>query len=143
MNLDGIRSMKLTQLQPRYVLIIPSSDDAYAEMVKGMNQEEVEIGWSEYQEFKQVNRENPGYFDMVIPADTVEQAHIAVRDLVKDFLGMNKKVKGRVVSRKNHQTIKFRQSSYVKYFFYSFIRWPTINAINNESKRLSCDLYGM
>ena len=87
MNLDGIRSMKLTQLQPRYVLIIPSSDDAYAEMVKEMNQDDAEIGWSEYQEFKQVNRENPGYFDMVIPADTVEQAHIAVRDLVKDFLG--------------------------------------------------------
>ena len=89
MNLDGIRSMKLTQLQPRYVLIIPSSDDAYAEMVKGMNQDEADIGWSEYQEFKQVNRENPGYFDMVIPSDTVEQAHIAVRDLVKDFLGKN------------------------------------------------------
>ena len=117
MNLDGIRSMKLTQLQPRYVLIIPSSDDAYAEMVKGMNQEEVEIGWSEYQEFKQVNRENPGYFDMVIPADTVEQAHIAVRDLVKDFLGMNNKVKGRVVSRKNLQTIKCCKICYLKYFF--------------------------
>ena len=120
MNLDGIRSMKLTQLQPRYVLIIPSSDDAYAEMVKGMNQEEVEIGWSEYQEFKQVNRENPGYFDMVIPADTVEQAHIAVRDLVKDFLGRNKKVKGRVVSRKNLQTIKFCQTSYLKYFLFFY-----------------------
>ena len=92
MNLDGIRSMKLTQLQPRYVLIIPSSDDAYAEMVKEMNQEDAEIGWAEYQEFKQVNRENPGYFDMVIPADTVEQAHIAVRDLVKDFLGKELKI---------------------------------------------------
>merc|ERR1719476_410828 len=102
--------MKLTQLQPRYVLIIPSSDDAYTEMVKEMNQEDAEIGWSEYQEFKQVNRENPGYFDMVIPADTVEQAHIAVRDLVKDFLGGQPSTPS-IMSRKDSRATSMACSS--------------------------------
>jgi hypothetical protein len=34
MNLDGIRSMKLTQLQPRYVLIIPKNENNYKNMIK-------------------------------------------------------------------------------------------------------------
>ena len=37
MNLDGIRSLKLTQLQPRYVLVLPTSEEAYVRMSDNMS----------------------------------------------------------------------------------------------------------
>ena len=87
MNLDGIRSMKLTQLQPRYVLIIPNNDSVYENMVKDMPNDIREMALAEYSEFKEVNKNNPGYFDIVIPVESAEKAVESVRDLVKDFLG--------------------------------------------------------
>ena len=79
--------MKLTQLQPRYVLIIPADEEIYGKMVEPLDVDAREIGWSEYNELKEVNRTQPGYFDIVLPVQSAEHAHAAVRDLVKDFLG--------------------------------------------------------
>ena len=45
-----------------------------------------ELGWAEYHEFCEVNRDQPGYFDMVIPCDSQEHAHHSIRELVLDFL---------------------------------------------------------
>ena len=87
MNLDGIRSLKLTQLQPRYVLILPSSEEAYVRMADNMSVGEREAGWAEYQEFCSVNRDRPGYFDMVIPVESKDHALQSIRELVLDFLG--------------------------------------------------------
>jgi len=89
MNLDGIRSLKLTQLKPRYVLVLPSSEEAYIRMSQEMSVADRESGWSEYHEFCETNRTKPGYFDMVIPVDSAEHAHQSVRDLVLDFLGQS------------------------------------------------------
>ena len=44
MNLDGIRSLKLTQLKPRYVLVLPSSEEAYIRMSQEMSVADRESG---------------------------------------------------------------------------------------------------
>ena len=43
------------QQKPRYILILPSGDHIYEDMISKESDETKEIAWAEYKEFKQVN----------------------------------------------------------------------------------------
>jgi hypothetical protein len=90
MNLDGIRAMKLTNLRPRYILLFPSSDEAYSSILDDhdLSEEERENALATYEEFGNINREKPGYFDMLIPSDNEVESYEILRQLVTDFLGV-------------------------------------------------------
>jgi len=93
LNLDGVRTMQLTHLKPRYVLVLPSSDESYQSILDNcgdLTAEEKAEAWEQFEELGKINREKPGYFDMIIPAESSEHAYQVLRQLVVDFLGHEK-----------------------------------------------------
>ena len=97
MNLDGVRTMRLTHLKPRYVLVLPSSEENYQNILSesdDLTDEERADAWEQFEELGRINREKPGYFDMIIPAESSEHAYQVLRQLVTDFLGYEKLEEG-------------------------------------------------
>ena len=72
-----------------------------------------ELGWAEYHEFCEVNRDQPGYFDMVIPCDSQEHAHHSIRELVLDFLNGQFENLLSLYNLKFQATIKNQQHRYL------------------------------
>ena len=63
MNLDGIRAMKLTNLRPRYILLFPSSDEAYSSILDDhdLSEEERENALATYEEFGNIKYKNMAF----------------------------------------------------------------------------------
>ena len=102
MNLDGVRTMKLTTLRPRYIVITPRSPESYKAHLeaKGCDDLEIQEAFHRVEQFAIMNREQPGYFDMVIAADNEDETYEILRKLVVEFLGENEV-----------KSAKFRQGS--------------------------------
>lgn len=79
----------LTLKKPRFMLILPSSPEIYENMLHtcDLTPEEKSEAWEEYEELCRINREKPGYFDMVISSESTEAAYESLRQLVVEFLG--------------------------------------------------------
>ena len=91
MEINGIRTLKNTYFEPRYVLIIPTSAEVHkSRMVeRGVyTQQQMEhIIQHQNALYKQVNQEHPGFFDMVINNNKLAEAYDRLRQLVMDYLG--------------------------------------------------------
>ncbi|XP_039271760.2 uncharacterized protein LOC120346156 [Styela clava] len=93
MEIEGVRTLKNTHFEPRYVLIMPFDPDVHEQkLMENGNVTEVEIqqiSKSRANMYKDINQDNPGYFDMTINGDKLAEAYDRLRQLVMDYLGMS------------------------------------------------------
>ncbi|MBN3294552.1 LRGUK protein, partial [Polypterus senegalus] len=91
MELEGVRSLKNTYFEPRYILLIPMDKEEYARRLRmrGLySRSQIEIAVSRVETYITMNRDFPGYFDTVIPCDDLVEAYIKLSQLVRDYLGL-------------------------------------------------------
>ena len=91
MEISGIRTLKNTYFEPRYVLIIPTSAEIHRQRMteRGVysTAQMDHIVVHQTAVYRQVNQEHPGFFDMVINNNKLAEAYDRLRQLVMDYLG--------------------------------------------------------
>ncbi|XP_066111364.1 leucine-rich repeat and guanylate kinase domain-containing protein-like isoform X1 [Saccopteryx bilineata] len=91
MEIEGVRSLKHTYFEPRYILVLPMNKKQYEGHLrrKGLfNRVEIEFAVSRVDHYVEVNQKNPGYFDAIINADDLDDAYKQMSQLVKGYLGL-------------------------------------------------------
>ncbi|XP_017448019.1 leucine-rich repeat and guanylate kinase domain-containing protein isoform X4 [Rattus norvegicus] len=96
MELEGIRSLKYSYFEPRYILVVPMDKEKYEGYLrrKGLfSRAEIEIAVSRVDLYVKVNRKFPGYFDAVINADDLDIAYQKLSELIREYLGLTETAK--------------------------------------------------
>ena len=91
MEYEGILSFKKSFFEPRYLLLIPKTEEVHEERLKTyyqMSDEEVRSALLRRDVYMKINQENPGFFDQVIDADDIEEALQSLTSIVKEYLGL-------------------------------------------------------
>ncbi|XP_036375567.1 leucine-rich repeat and guanylate kinase domain-containing protein [Megalops cyprinoides] len=91
MELEGVRSLKNTYFEPRYVLLIPTDREEYARRLRRRalySRAQIDNAVSRIDAYVHVNREHPGYFDNVIPCDNPAEAYKTLSQVVREYLGL-------------------------------------------------------
>ncbi|XP_045144857.1 leucine-rich repeat and guanylate kinase domain-containing protein [Echinops telfairi] len=91
MEIEGVRSLKCTYFEPRYILVVPMNKTKYEGHLrrKGLfSRAEIELAVSRVDLYIKVNQTFPGYFDAIINADDMEVAYQRLSQLVKEYLGL-------------------------------------------------------
>ncbi|XP_030635377.1 leucine-rich repeat and guanylate kinase domain-containing protein [Chanos chanos] len=91
MELEGVLSLKSSYFEPRYVLLIPTSPEDYSNCLRRRGLytvAQINTAVSRIQIYNQTHRERPGFFDSAIPCDDRGEAYKALRQLVKEYLGL-------------------------------------------------------
>ncbi|MGH0152791.1 UNVERIFIED_CONTAM: hypothetical protein FKN15_023706, partial [Acipenser sinensis] len=91
MELEGVRSLKNTCFEPRYILLIPMDKEEYARRLRmrGLySKSQIEMAVSRVDTYIKMNRDFPGFFDTVIPCDDLQDAYIKLNQLVREYLGL-------------------------------------------------------
>ncbi|XP_048741969.1 leucine-rich repeat and guanylate kinase domain-containing protein-like [Ostrea edulis] len=92
MELEGVLTLKNTYFEPRYVLIMPLSSDCHEKRLRerGLYSEsQIESNLERAEMYQEYNRNHPGFFDMMINSDDIEEAYRHLRRLVMDYLGIS------------------------------------------------------
>ncbi|XP_053782638.1 leucine-rich repeat and guanylate kinase domain-containing protein isoform X3 [Desmodus rotundus] len=92
MEIEGVRSLKCTYFEPRYILVVPMDKKKYEGYLrrKGLfSRAEIEFAVSRVDPYIKVNQEFPGYFDAVINADDLDVAYQQMSQLIKEYLGLH------------------------------------------------------
>uniref|UniRef100_A0A4W4FCZ7 Guanylate kinase-like domain-containing protein n=1 Tax=Electrophorus electricus TaxID=8005 RepID=A0A4W4FCZ7_ELEEL len=90
MELEGVYSMKHSYFEPRYILLIPTRTDEYISRMKARglySKRQIDTAVSRINLYVRVNKEQPGFFDSVIPYNR-EEAYSTLRQLVQEYLGL-------------------------------------------------------
>ncbi|XDV24971.1 hypothetical protein PO909_028984 [Leuciscus waleckii] len=91
MELEGVYSLKNSCFEPRYVLLIPTVVDNYVCFLKARgfySNAQMETAVSRIDLYAKINREKPGFFDNIIPCDDRAEAYQTLKQLVKEYLGL-------------------------------------------------------
>ncbi|XP_026092771.1 leucine-rich repeat and guanylate kinase domain-containing protein-like isoform X1 [Carassius auratus] len=91
MELEGVYSLKNSYFEPRYVLLIPTVVDNYICFLKARgfySSAQMETAVSRIDLYSKTNRELPGFFDNIIPCDDRAEAYQTLKQLVKEYLGL-------------------------------------------------------
>lgn len=70
-NVQGVRSLKLTYFEPRYILVLPLNKKKYEGHLrrKGLfSRVEIDFAVSRVDHYIKINQKSPGFFDAVINA---------------------------------------------------------------------------
>jgi len=91
MEINGVRTLKNTYFEPRYVLVTPVKDSEHRARMQSRGyysdaQIKQVIG-KQNDMYKEVDQVHPGFFDMVINSDKLTDAYDRLRQLVMDYLG--------------------------------------------------------
>ncbi|XP_013841069.1 leucine-rich repeat and guanylate kinase domain-containing protein isoform X1 [Sus scrofa] len=92
MEMEGVRSLKYSYFEPRYILVVPMDKKKYEGHLrrKGLfSRIEIEFAVSRVDLYIKINQEYPGYFDAVINADDLDVAYENLSQLVKEYLGLS------------------------------------------------------
>ncbi|XP_057360762.1 leucine-rich repeat and guanylate kinase domain-containing protein isoform X3 [Manis pentadactyla] len=92
MEIEGVRSLKCSYFEPRYILVVPMNKKKYEKYLrrKGLfSRVEVEFAVSRVDLYIKVNQEFPGYFDAVINADDLDVAYQLLSQLIREYLGLS------------------------------------------------------
>ncbi|KAK3102808.1 hypothetical protein FSP39_014068 [Pinctada imbricata] len=92
MELEGVLTLKNTYFEPRYVLIMPLSEDCHEKRLRenGIHSEpEIDNSLRRAEMYASYNQNHPGFFDMMINSDDIEDAYKRLRRLVMDYLGIS------------------------------------------------------
>ncbi|XP_036036717.1 leucine-rich repeat and guanylate kinase domain-containing protein isoform X3 [Onychomys torridus] len=91
MEIEGVRSLKYSYFEPRYILVVPMDKEKYEGYLrrKGLfSRAEIEFTVSRVDVYVKINRKFPGYFDAVINADDLDVAYKKLSDLIREYLGL-------------------------------------------------------
>ncbi|XP_029773879.1 leucine-rich repeat and guanylate kinase domain-containing protein [Suricata suricatta] len=92
MEIEGVRSLKYSYFEPRYILVVPMNKEKYEGYLrrKGLfSRLEIEFAVSRVDLYIKINQEFPGYFDAVINADDLDVAYQKLSHLVREYLGLS------------------------------------------------------
>ncbi|XP_036087024.1 leucine-rich repeat and guanylate kinase domain-containing protein isoform X3 [Rousettus aegyptiacus] len=92
MEIEGVRSLKHSYFEPRYILVVPMNKKKYEGHLrrKGLfSRVEIEFAVSRVDLYVQINQKFPGYFDAVINADDLDAAYKQLSQLVREYLGLS------------------------------------------------------
>jgi len=88
---EGILSFKKSFFEPRYLLLLPKSEEVHEDRLRSFYQmpdEEVKRVMSRREMYVRVNQDKPGFFDQVIDADDINEALQTLTNIVKEYLGL-------------------------------------------------------
>ncbi|KAI4886169.1 hypothetical protein NFI96_033331 [Prochilodus magdalenae] len=126
MELEGVYSLRNSYFEPRYVLLIPTSTEEYISRMKARglySNSQIDTAVSRIDLYVRINREQPGFFDSVIPSGgstfgllqmelhkddgsintyNRDEAYRTLRKLVKEYLGLEEQGAGRVTPDNSH-----------------------------------------
>ncbi|XP_040147343.2 leucine-rich repeat and guanylate kinase domain-containing protein isoform X1 [Ictidomys tridecemlineatus] len=91
MEIEGVRSLKYSYFEPRYILVVPMNKEKYEGHLrrKGLfSRAEIEFAVSRVDLYIKINQNFPGYFDAVINADDLEVAYQRLSELIREYLGL-------------------------------------------------------
>ncbi|XP_075413513.1 leucine-rich repeat and guanylate kinase domain-containing protein [Tenrec ecaudatus] len=91
MEIEGVRSLKCTYFEPRYILVVPMNKTKYEGHLrrKGLfSRAEIELAVSRVDLYIKINQTFPGYFDAIINADDMEVAYQRLSQLIREYLGL-------------------------------------------------------
>eukprot|EP00062_Callorhinchus_milii_P006640 gi/632947404/ref/XP_007889028.1/ PREDICTED: leucine-rich repeat and guanylate kinase domain-containing protein [Callorhinchus milii] len=91
MELEGVRSLKKTYLEPRYILLIPLDKEEYKRRLwlRGMtHKSEIDVAISRVDTYIKMNQDHPGYFDSVINTNDLMDAYAHLNQLLREYLNL-------------------------------------------------------
>ncbi|XP_031439085.1 leucine-rich repeat and guanylate kinase domain-containing protein isoform X2 [Clupea harengus] len=91
MELEGVFSLKNSYFEPRYILMIPTSTEAYTRCLRARGfytRAQIEHAVARIDTYSTVNRDKPGFFDNVIACDDRKEAYQTLKQLVQEYLGL-------------------------------------------------------
>ncbi|XP_046341681.2 leucine-rich repeat and guanylate kinase domain-containing protein-like [Haliotis rufescens] len=91
MELEGVLSLKNTYFEPRYVLILPLNHEAHERRLRERgvySEQQIKDTLKRAEMYKDYNQEHPGFFDMLINSDDIQDGYRRLRHLVMDYLGI-------------------------------------------------------
>ncbi|XP_016077853.1 PREDICTED: leucine-rich repeat and guanylate kinase domain-containing protein [Miniopterus natalensis] len=91
MEIEGVRSLKHTYFEPRYILVLPMNKKKYEGHLrrKGLfSRIEIDSAVSRVDYYIKINQNFPGFFDAVINADDLDVSYQQLNQLVKEYLGL-------------------------------------------------------
>ncbi|XP_069318411.1 leucine-rich repeat and guanylate kinase domain-containing protein [Eulemur rufifrons] len=91
MEIEGVRSLKYSYFEPRYILVVPMDKKKYEGYLrrKGLfSRAEIEFAVSRVDLYIKINQKFPGYFDAVINADDLDVAYQKLSQLIREYLGL-------------------------------------------------------
>ena len=89
MELEGIMSMKRTHFQPRCILVIPDSLQAYKERLSNTNrytESEIMESVKKVGLYTEIHQQQPGYFDAAILSDEVDETFSQLKNVIEAYL---------------------------------------------------------
>ncbi|KAG8515675.1 Leucine-rich repeat and guanylate kinase domain-containing protein [Galemys pyrenaicus] len=92
MEIEGVRSLKYSYFEPRYIMVVPMNKKKYEGYLrrKGLfSRAEIEFAVSRVDLYIKINQKFPGYFDAVINADDLDAAYQNLSQLVREYLGLS------------------------------------------------------
>ncbi|XP_023106352.2 leucine-rich repeat and guanylate kinase domain-containing protein isoform X5 [Felis catus] len=92
MEIEGVRSLKYSYFEPRYILVVPMNKEKYEGYLrrKGLfSRLEIEFAVSRVDLYVKINQQFPGYFDAVINADDLDAAYQKLSRLIREYLGLS------------------------------------------------------
>uniref|UniRef100_A0A8C5S9V5 Guanylate kinase-like domain-containing protein n=1 Tax=Laticauda laticaudata TaxID=8630 RepID=A0A8C5S9V5_LATLA len=107
LEIEGVRSLKNSYFEPRYILLIPVNKEKYGGHLRRMglfSRPEIEEALRRVDMYTIVNQDFPGFFDAVINVDDYDEAFSKLSSLLEEFLGLvqpsESQVKGPTVGSK-------------------------------------------
>ncbi|XP_045064369.1 leucine-rich repeat and guanylate kinase domain-containing protein isoform X3 [Coregonus clupeaformis] len=91
LELEGVFSLKNSHFEPRYILMIPTDKEQYGGRLRTRalyTQTQIDTAVARVDTYALINRERPGFFDNVIPCDELVEAYRTLRQVVKEYLGV-------------------------------------------------------
>ncbi|XP_029472694.1 leucine-rich repeat and guanylate kinase domain-containing protein isoform X2 [Rhinatrema bivittatum] len=95
MEIEGVRSLKKTYFEPRYVLLLPMNKEKYEGSLrrKGLfSRPEIELAVSRVDMYIRINQDLPGFFDAVISVDDLDEAYVKLSHLIMEYLGLTEQM---------------------------------------------------
>jgi len=92
MDLEGVLSFKNTYFEPRYVLVVPVSKEIHEARLRerGDYAEPLLLqSLDRAERCLEHNRQNPGFFDMAINSEDLNDAYKRLKRLIMEYLGMS------------------------------------------------------
>ncbi|XP_038608135.1 leucine-rich repeat and guanylate kinase domain-containing protein isoform X4 [Tachyglossus aculeatus] len=108
MEIEGVRSLKNSYFEPRYVLLVPLNKEKYEGYLrrKGVfSRAEVEFAVSRVDYYVKINQDFPGYFDAIINADDLDEAYQKLSQLIREYLGLAENDKDLILNEDKATTI--------------------------------------
>ncbi|KAM3832673.1 leucine-rich repeat and guanylate kinase domain-containing protein [Vipera latastei] len=91
LEIEGVRSLKNSYFEPRYILLIPVNKEKYGGHLRRMglfSRPEIEEALRRVDMYTQVNQDFPGFFDATINVDDYDEAFSKLSGLLEEFLGL-------------------------------------------------------